>query len=290
MRFLSLFLLPLLLILPHAAHAEKITVVASFSILGDMVHEVAGDKVNLITLVGPNSDAHAYEPTPADAKTVAGANLLIVNGFGFETWQDRLVQASGFKGTIATASEGITPILNKDTPDPHAWQDIKNGKLYAINISAALAKADPANAGIYAANAAHYVKTLTAIDEWVKAAIAKVPQAKRRAITSHDALQYFSRAYGVSFIAPMGLNTSGEVSAYYMAQLIDLIKRKEVRAVFMENMTDPRLVKQLVSDGGAVLGGTLYSDALSEPTGPAPTYVEMFRHNVTTLAEAMIQN
>ena len=289
-RIFSLFLFLLLLSSPLAANAEKITVVTSFSILGDMVGQIAGDKVNSITLVGANSDAHVYEPTPADAKTISQANLVIMNGLGFEGWIDRLIKASNYKGDVVTASEDVVPIMVNNSPDPHAWQDISNGKLYVINILSALSKADPQNAVTYSNNAANYLKTLSAVDEWTHAAIEKVPMEKRSAITSHDALRYFAHAYNVQFISPLGNSTNGEASARYIAQLIDLMRRKQVRAVFLENMTDSRQVKQLITDGDGILGGTLYTDALSDSAGPAPTYTEMFRHNVTLLVQAMAQN
>jgi zinc/manganese transport system substrate-binding protein len=278
---LSIFLLPLV------AHAEKLKVVASFSILADMTRTVAGDDADVTTLVGPGGDTHVYEPRPADARAVAGADIVIVNGLGFEGWLDRLIQSSGFKGRIVIASKGITPLMAGSAPDPHAWQDIRYGEVYVANIRDALVQADTTHATAYAENARQYLKQLGELDEWVRSQIALVPQDKRRAITSHDALGYFAHVYGVTFIAPLGLSTSGDVSAGGLAQLIDEIRARHVRAVFLENMTDPRLMQQLVADGGAVIGGTLYSDALSPADGPAPTYAALFRHNVAILRETM---
>lgn len=287
---LRLFAAFLLSFLPFAAQAEKLKVVASFSILADMAHQVAGDNANIATLVGPGGDSHVYEPTPADAKTLAGADILIINGLGLEGWLTRLTESSGFKGRVVVASAGITPLMVDNAPDPHAWQSLANGKLYVANIEEAFMRADAGHASIYEQNARQYLKNLGELDAWVRSQVARVPVDKRRAITSHDALRYFANAYGVTFIAPLGLSTSGDVSAGGLARLIDQIRAKRVRAVFLENMTDPRLIEQLVADGHAVIGGTLYSDALSPPGGPAPTYADMFRHNVATMVEAMVKN
>ena len=285
MRSLLVFLI---FFFPLAAQAEKITVVASFSILGDMVHEVAGDTVNIKTLVGPDGDAHVYEPTPSDVRLLKSADLVIINGLGFEVWIERLAQYSGYKGPVVIASRGITPLaFNTNSVDPHAWQSLKNGLLYIANIRDALINADPANTVLYRKNAEHYSMRLQALDSWVQAQIFTIPESKRRAITSHDALGYFADSYGVVFIAPLGVSTAGDASAGDIAGLINQIRKERVRAVFMENMSDARLVRQLATDGGAVIGGTLYSDALSSPDGPAPTYIAMFRHNVATMVKAM---
>lgn len=287
MRYL---LLSILFLLPFSVHAEKITVVASFSILGDMVHEVAGDKVILKTLVGPGSDAHVYEPTPADAKIIAGANLLIINGLGFEGWLNRLVSSSGYKGTLAVASNDITVLTTSAGTDPHAWQDLSNGKHYVINILHALCNADPNNAATYTANAAAYIRKLTKLDQWVRSEITRVPEKKRRAILPHDALHYFADAYGITFIAPLGFSTAGDATAQSIARLIDVIRAQNAHVVFTENMGDPRLMQQLIHDAGAIAGGTLYSDSLSEAGGEAASYIALFQHNTTALIEALLKN
>jgi len=291
MRFI--FVILLLLTLPAAAHAEKLKVVASFSILGDMVHEVAGDVIDLKTLVGPNGDAHVYEPTPADAKAIAHADLVIVNGLGFEGWLERLIASSGYKGPVVVASKGIAPLAFKSeglTQDPHAWQSLANGKIYIANIRDALVKTDGTRAGMYRIKAARYLQQLTMLEAWVKAEIAQVPPPQRKVITSHDAFQYFARDYGVTFIAPLGISTESEASAADIAKLLDQIRAQYIRALFMENISDARLIRQLETDGDAYVGGTLYSDALSPPDGPAASYTAMFHHNVTQLLEGMGHN
>jgi zinc/manganese transport system substrate-binding protein len=291
-RFLSAIFV-LLLIWPATAHAEKLKVVASFSILGDMVHEVAGENIVLKTLVGANGDAHVYEATPTDAKALATADLVIINGLGFEGWLPRLVESSGYKGPVIIATKSISPLgFSGDglTQDPHAWQSLSKGKIYVANIRDALVKSDPAHAADYIANSKKYMKQIDDLDRWVKEEIASVPAGKRKVITSHDAFQYFARDYDVEFIAPMGISTESEASAGDIARLIDQMRGQKIRTLFMENISDPRLIRQLQSDGGAVIGGTLYSDALSAPNGPAATYLQLFRSNVTALVKAMTAN
>jgi zinc/manganese transport system substrate-binding protein len=256
-----------------------------------MVHQVAGDKIELTTLVGAGSDAHVYEPTPSDARKLADADIVIENGLGFEGWLNRLIESSGYKGQVIIATQGVIQLhLNDSAIDPHAWQDIANGKIYIANIVGALCKADPANAKYYTASASRYTHELDILDKWVRQEISKVPKEKRIAITSHDALRYFAGAYGVTFIAPLGITTSGDASAQNIARLIDQIRAEKVHAVFIENMADPRLIEQLVTDGGAIMGGTLYSDALSDVSGPASTYIAMFRHNVMVITQALLKN
>jgi zinc/manganese transport system substrate-binding protein len=292
------FLLAALLALPLLASggaqaAEgKLKIVASFSILGDIVRNVGGDRVAVTTLVGPDGDAHVFEPTPADARAVAAADLVFVNGLGFEGWMDRLIHASGYQGPLVVASDGV-PSRTMDeegrtVTDPHAWQDLGNGRRYVENIASALAAADPQGASTYRAAAAAYEAELAAKDKWVREELASVPAERRRIITSHDAFGYFGAAYGVTFLAPVGVSTEDEPSAAGMAQLIRQMKREGVRVVFFENMTNPKLIETLASEAGARVGGTLYADALSPAGGPADTYLKMFDNNLPQLRAAML--
>jgi zinc/manganese transport system substrate-binding protein len=285
----------------NALAAEQPKIVASFSVLGDIVRQVAGDKAEVTTLVGPDGDAHTFEPTPADASKLAQADLVVVNGLGLESWMDRLLASAEYKGPIATASEGIktrTMIeeeqANNATPeavtDPHAWQDLGNGQIYVRNVAAALTKVDPANAAVYEANAKRYQAELAALDQEVRAEIGAVPEGKRRVITSHDAFGYFGAAYGVEFLAPEGLSTEAEPSAGDLARLVTQMKAEHIRALFVENITDPRLVETISRETGAPMGGSLFSDALSPADGPAPTYTAMFKNNVPKLVAGMQQN
>ena len=296
---------------------EKLPVVASFSILGDLARQVGGDRVAVTTLVGPGGDAHVFEPTPADAKALAAARLVLVNGLGFEGWMNRLVKASGTRAPVVVVTKGITPLAAPDADDdhdhahgkkghdhdkkgrkpehahdhgaidPHAWQSIANAKIYVDNIRDALAAADPAGREAFAANAAAYIARLDALDAEVRAAMAAIPEKQRAIITSHDAFGYFANAYGLKIIAPQGVSTESEASARDVARIIRQIKAAKIPAVFMENISDPRLLDRIAKETGARIGGELYSDALSDDKGPASTYIDMMRSNVRTLSSAL---
>jgi zinc/manganese transport system substrate-binding protein len=236
-----------------------------------------------------------FEPTPSDAKTLAGAQILFMNGLGFEGWMERLEKSSGFKGKVVVASEGVKPRTMteeedgkaEEITDPHAWQSLANGKLYIANIRNGLIAVDPDGKAIYEANAAKYLDEIGAEDEAVKAALAKLPEDRRKIITSHDAFGYFGAAYGLKVIAPEGVSTEAEASAKDVAKIIRQIRAEHIPAVFMENITDHRLLDQIARETGAKIGGTLYTDALSPPDGPAPTYLDMFRNNVGVLTAAL---
>ncbi|WP_052340854.1 metal ABC transporter solute-binding protein, Zn/Mn family [Salinarimonas rosea] len=315
-----------LLLAAPALAQERLPVVATFSILGDLVGEVGGERVALTTLVGPDGDGHVYSPSPADARRVADAGLVFVNGLEFEGWIDRLIASSGTNATVVVASEGAD-LLETGEPhahgdedhghdhdkdhdhdhahedehahehadadhahgfyDPHAWQDVENVIVYVGNIRDALIAADPEGADTYAANAAAYLAALAALDAEIEAAVASIPQARRTVVTSHDAFGYFERAYGLTFVAPQGVSTESEASARDVAMLITQIRETEADAVFVETITDERLMRRIADETGAAIGGTLYSDALSGADGPAPTYIEMMRHNIRTLSEAL---
>jgi zinc/manganese transport system substrate-binding protein len=269
------------------ACAEPLKVVATFSILGDLVRNVGGDRVIVTTLVGPDSDSHVYSPTPADAKKIADAKLIVVNGLGFEGWLPRLVQSSGSKAKVVTASEGIAPLRIGSAADPHAWQSVGNAKIYAGNIRDALAAADSANAGQYRTNAEAYLTKLDALDREVRETIAKLPLDRRKVISTHSAFGYFAAAYGIAFIAPLGVSTESEPSARDIARIITQIKQAKIPAVFLENVTDPRLMQRISAETGAKVGGTLYSDGLTGEKGDAPTYIDMVRHNIKALTRAL---
>lgn len=271
---------------PTANAADKLPVVASFSILGDIVRVVGGDRVSVVTLVGPDEDAHAFEPKPSDVKTILASKLVVTNGLGFEPWSDRLIKSAGYKGEIAVVSKGVKVTGS----DPHAWQNPNNVVIYTRNLAAAMGKVDPAGASLYQANAAAYTQELLQLDVWVKEQFAAIPKAKRKVITSHDAFGYFAAHYGVAFLAPQGVSTETEPSAKQIAQLIKQIQREKIRAVFVENMSSPQLVAQLSKDAGAAVGASLYADALSTADKPGSTYLKMMRHNATQLAKGMLLN
>ncbi|WP_159727917.1 metal ABC transporter substrate-binding protein [Methylosinus sp. Ce-a6] len=270
-----------------APAAPRLPVVASFSILGDLVRSVGGDRVDVATIVGADGDAHVYQPTPQDGRRLAAANIVFVNGLGFEGWIDRLVSASKTKARILVASRAVTPRKEGEGIDPHAWQDVANVKIYIANIRDALVEADPDGAERYKANAAAYLHALGALDAEIVAAIGAIPRARRRIVSTHDAFGYFSARYGVDFIAPQGVSTDAEASARDLARIVDAVKSHKVAAVFLENVVDPRLARRIAAETGAKVGGTLYSDALSAPDGPASTYIRLMRHNVTELTNAL---
>jgi zinc/manganese transport system substrate-binding protein len=276
----------LIAVIPLQAQ-EKINVVASFSILGDLVRNVGGDCVNVTTLVGPNSDVHVYTPAPADAKKIADAKRVIVNGLGLEGWLPRLVQSSGGKAAIVTATSGIAPRALGSDADPHAWQSVVNAKTYVANIRDALIAADQADAAAYRANAEAYLAKLDALDREVREAVAQIPQSRRKVISTHNAFGYFAAAYGVTFIAPQGVSTESEPSARDIAVIITQIKTGKIPAVFLENISDPRLMRRISAETGAKIGGTLYSDSLTAENGDAPTYIDMVRHNIKALRSAL---
>jgi zinc/manganese transport system substrate-binding protein len=281
----------------RAAAQDKLKIVASFSILADMVARVGGDRVDVDVLVGPGGDAHVYSPSPTDAKKLAAAKLAVVNGLGFEGWLERLIKASGTRAVVVVATKGVAPRRpagerdpHGHDADPHAWQSVANAKIYVANIRDALVAADPAGQGAYAAHATAYLAELDALDGEVRAMIARIPVERRRVITTHDAFGHFAAAYGIAFMAPQGVSTETEASARDVARIISQIKKTKVPAVFLENVADPRLLARISAETGARIGGTLYSDALTLAGGDAPTYIEMIRHNVRQLVAALAPN
>ncbi len=270
-----------------ACAQDRVNVVASFSILGDFVKNVGGDRVNVTTLVGPNSDVHVYTPAPADAKKIADAKLLVINGLGLEGWLPRLLQSSGSKARIITATKGITPLKVGAGGDPHAWQSVLDAKIYVADIRDALVAADPADAEAFRSNALSYLEKLDALDREVREAVAKVPPNRRKVISTHDAFGYFASAYGIQFIAPLGVSTESEASARDIAGIITQIKTEKIPAIFLENFSDPRLIRRISAETGARVGGTLYSDSLTDEKGDSPTYIELVRHNIKALTSAL---
>jgi zinc/manganese transport system substrate-binding protein len=268
---------------------EKIPVVASFSILGDFARNIGGDRVNVTTLVGANGDVHVYTPAPVDAKKIADARLVIVNGLGLEGWMPRLVQSSGGKAAIVTATANITPRKLGSDADPHAWQSVSNAKTYVANIRDALSAVAPEDAELFRSNAEAYRAKLDALDEEVRLTVAQIPSAQRKVISTHDAFGYFAAAYGIEFIAPLGVSTESEVSARDIARIITQIKTAKIPAVFLENISDPRLIQRISAETGAKVGGTLVSDSLTDESGDAPTYIDLVRHNIRALSSALGQ-
>ena len=271
----------------HAADNKPLQVVASFSILADITREVAGDVAEVTSLVAANADAHVFEPTPKDALRLKTADLVVVNGLKFEGWMDRLVKSSGYKGPLVVATSGITPRLVRVSNDPHAWQSLAHAQTYVKNIAEALSRARPDQAAAIASRASSYSQKLQALDLDARKQLESVPEAQRRVITSHDAFAYLGEAYKITFIAPQGWTTASDASAGTVAAVIKQIKSKQARALFVENITDRRLIDRIAAETGAVVGGTLYSDALSMPGSEADTYLKLYAHNIQQLVTAL---
>jgi zinc/manganese transport system substrate-binding protein len=279
-----------------AAATLPIRVVVSFSIIKDIVRQIGGGNVAVASLIGPDSDAHVFEPRPDQARLLSKAQLFIINGLGLEGWLTRLIRSAQYRGPVVVATEGITPITTTEagdatpSPDPHAWQDPRNAIIYADNIARALARSDPAQANAYQERFQNFKARLEALDQHVRDELSTIPGGKRRVITSHDAFAYYGKAYDVTFLAAAGVSTDSEPSAKTIAELIRQIGREGIKALFVENITDPRLVEELARETGAGLGPRLYSDALSRPDGPAPTYIRMIEYNTAALKAGMLKN
>ncbi|MBS0054296.1 metal ABC transporter substrate-binding protein [Yersinia sp. Marseille-Q3913] len=291
MKRLSISLAVAALLSSPLAMAKTIEAVASFSILGDIVQQVGGEHVNVITLVGPNGDPHGFEPTPKNSKQLSKADVVFVSGLGLEGGLERLISASGYKGQVVIASTGVDSRKmdeeGKRVTDPHAWNSMANGIKYANNVMNALIVADPEDADYFRKRGGEYIQQLEKLDAYAKAQFAAIPAGQRKVLTSHDAFGYFSQEYGVNFLSPVGFSTESEASASGVAALINQIKQEKIKTYFIENQTDPRLVKQIAAASGAKAGGELYPEALSPAGGPAATYAEAFKHNVDTLVGSM---
>ena len=295
LRFMVLVAFGVMSMLTPAWADGKIKVVASFSILEDMVRNVGGDRVSVSALVGSDGDAHMFTPSPADVQKVSTAQVLVVNGLGFEGWMDRLVQASGFTGERIAATIGVNAIKSQEDGhghdhiafDPHAWQSVKNARLYVINIRDGLIKADPDGAEIYKANARAYMNKLDELDVHVREVVSRLAQDKRKVVTSHDAFAYFGAEYGLRFIGARGLSDDAEPSAQGVAQLIRQIRDEKVRTLFIENRASPKLLNQIARETGVKVGGKLYADVLSPADGPAPSYIQMMQYNIRTLYDGL---
>lgn len=275
---------------PQGAQAAPLEVVTSFSILGDLLRQVGGERVKVTALVGPGGDAHDYQPRPSDARRVKGATLVVANGLGFDPWLERLARSAGYRGEVVIASQGIRPLEvvheGHGGPDPHAWQDVGEARRYVATLAATLGAADPAGAALYKEQAARYDAVLAALDEEIRQSIARLPPERRLVVTSHDAFGYFGRAYGLRFLAPVGLSSSAEPTAKGVAALIHQIRTVQAPAIFLESISDPRLLERIQRESGARLGGTLYSDALALAP-PADSYVGMMRENLRVLMAAL---
>ncbi|MFZ1179920.1 MAG: metal ABC transporter substrate-binding protein [Herbaspirillum sp.] len=284
-----------------SAVEARLPVVVSFSILGDIVANIGGERIAVTTLVGPDQDAHVFQPSPDQIKSVARATLIVINGLGFEGWMERAVQAADYRGSIVVASNGIAVREHigeahddhdhqHGRNDPHAWQNPANVVVYTRNIVAALSKLDPAGAAVYQKNGDAYIARLDALDRWAMRQFARFPDARRKVVTSHDAFGYLGAHYRIRFLAPQSVSTGSEPGAKEIANLIRQIRKEKIRAVFIENMSNPRLLQQISREAGVTPDGKLYADALSQADGPAPTYLKLMRHNIEQLLAQLKRN
>ena len=295
--------LAMLLLAGPAGAADRITVVATFSVIADMLANVGGDRIDIRTIVGAGGDCELYQPTPADVATVAAARAVFINDLNeeFEPWLEPLLKQARFTGSKVVVSRNVRtltaeeehPVSGRQLPtaiDQHAWLDPKNGVIYVRNIAAALIRLDPADEAGYRARAAAYTKEIQAVDDWARGEIAGVPTAKRRALASHDSLQYIANAYGITLLAVNGWTNKSEPSAAELAKLAQQIRAGRVKALFLDSITDPRAIERIASETGAAIGGTLYGDSLSLAGGEADSYIKMLRHDVSTLKAGMLTN
>ncbi|SIR03995.1 zinc/manganese transport system substrate-binding protein [Aeromonas sp. RU39B] len=291
MKRIQIAALTLLAVLSPSVLAHNVNAVASFSVLGDIVKAVGGEHVSVTTLVGPDGDPHTFEPSPRESRLLNQADLVFVSGLGLEGWMDRLVKSSGYAHPVVVASKGVTSRTmeedGKTITDPHAWNSAHNGAIYARNVMDALIKADPEDAAAIRQRGEAYIQQLEQLDRWANTEFAAIAASKRKVLTSHDAFGYFGAEYGVHFLAPVGFSTEAEASASDVGKLIEQLKTEGIRTYFIENQTDPRLVRQIAAATGAKSGGELYPEALSQADGPAPTYVAAFKHNVNTMLASM---
>ena len=286
-RILSFVTLLFLMAAGPASASDHLQIVASFSILGDMVRQVTGDLADVTTIVGPDADAHLYQPNTADAKAVAGADIVFVNGLGFETWSDSLISNAGGDARVVAATGGVEPLLVDGEIDPHAWNALTNGIIYVENIAAAMVAADAVNADAYKANAASYIARLRALHSSAADTFGSLPEDGRTVVTAHDAFGYLADSYGLNFLALVGIDTKAEPSASELAALIAHLKQTGAGALFVENITSPALIEQISKETGLKIGGRLFSDALSERGGPATSYAAMFEHNLGAIMAAL---
>ena len=290
MRSLSL-LLVLLSGLVHAqGDAGRPLVVASASIFADMTAVIGGDLIEVRSIVPIGGDPHIYEPTPGDVQLVSRADLVLINGLTFEGWMNELIDNSGTRAETVTITAGISTIASEEyvnSSDPHAWMTAKNGMTYVRNIRAALQRLDPDNADVYAFNAGIYLQQLADVDQAIFRAIDSIPAAQRILITSHDAFRYYGRYYGIRVEAALGTSTDAQVQTDDVNRLTRIIRESGVPAIFVESTINPKLIRQLATDNGVIIGGELLADSLAEPDEPGGTYLGMLTTNTATIVRAL---
>ncbi len=269
---------------------EKITAVSSINIISDIVKNIGGDKVESFSICGVGVDPHTYHAKPSDPRLISKSNIVFINGFNLEHWIEEMISSAGGDVKKVTVSEGITPITDEKgfgDPDPHAWFDVKYAKIYAENIAKGLSEADPKNADYYNENLKKYLTELDNLDNWIKDEILKIPEEQRILITSHDAFRYFGKAYGMEVKGLQGISTEAKVRTEDFKNIIDLIKSKKIKSVFVETSVNPKLLEQISQETGVAVGGTLFSDSIGNEGTPEGSYTGAVKFNVNTIVNSL---
>jgi ABC-type Zn uptake system ZnuABC Zn-binding protein ZnuA len=278
------------------AQPSSLVVVATHSIVGDIVQNVARDRVQLGTLVGPNSDVHDYQPVPEDLRNLGRATIVFENGFGLEPWLERTYTSSGSQASRIPVTANVMPLLVTEgpeagEPDPHFWFNVTHVMSAVEVVRDSLSHVDPANADAYRANANEYVRELRELDSWIRDQVSVLPAERRVLFTSHDNLGYFARRYGfrIGGSALASISTVAEPSARQITALVTEIRNTGVPAIFPESVSNPALMDRIASEAGVRLGPTLYTDALGDPNSEGSTYIKLMRYNVSTIMSLINQ-
>lgn len=280
-----------LLCMPAFLGAQNI--LTTTSVLRDMAQHIAPDHCRVETIVPRGMDPHIYEPTPSDIDLVLASDLIFMNGLRLEGWLDKIISNAGRHGKKVIVTEGITPITSleyESAPDPHAWMDLSLGLTYLKNMRKALVELMPRHADEIQQKYDTYIREMRDVHEWTREQIQSIPAENRVLITSHDAFQYFGRAYGMELHAALGLSTDADVKTGDVLNITRLLESSAIPAIFIESTINPKLLEQIASDYNVVIGGELYADALSSQNGPAGTYLDLFRHNVNTITQALTRS
>jgi len=292
MKLLPLLLATLLASLSPAHAADKVRVSSFATILTEIAEQVGGDRVAVTAHVKPGVDPHEYEPKPADLKIVSNAQLILLTAKHMEGYVSKLKESTGTKGALVEVGDGFASLKmkaendpNRTVEDPHWWHSVANVEKATRIVRDELIKADPADKDTFTANASKYLDKLTALEKWTRLKVAELPRDKRKLVTSHDAFQYFAHDYGFTIYAIEGVTTEDQPSSKKVAELISTIKSQGVKAIFLESIENPKVLKEITRESGAKVGGTLYADGLGE--GDASTYEGMFKHNVNTIVDAL---
>ncbi len=273
-----------------AKETRPLKIVATATIMADMTKNIVGDQSVVHCIVPAGADPHVYDPTPADAKLIADADLIIQNGLTFEGWLSELISNSGTKAKVITLTEGVDVIGSLDytnSNDPHAWMNAANALVYIKNIKDALVEINPKNEEVYNFNYGVYKQQIEQLDNYILKEIQKIPENRRILITSHDAFQYYGKKYGIRLEAIQGTSTEAEAQTSDIIRLTKTIKENNIPAVFIESTINPKLLKGLAKENDIVVGGELFADSLGDEESEAATYLDMLRYNTDVIVAAL---